>query len=79
VLLWACSRGAQLLKWPRELMEQWGAWFLFALFAGEPPLAPGRVPRVSALCKGLGQCMWNLGGRHQLANLLMCAFCGCGF
>ena len=28
------SRGAQLLKWPREQMEAWGPWFLFTLFAG---------------------------------------------
>ena len=27
------ATGATLLKWPREAMDQWGAWFLFALFA----------------------------------------------
>lgn len=26
------STGAQLLKWPREQLDQWGAWFLFGLF-----------------------------------------------
>ncbi|GAQ91111.1 hypothetical protein KFL_007280100 [Klebsormidium nitens] len=31
---WRLSRGAQLLKWPRETAEAWGPWFLFAMFAG---------------------------------------------
>ena len=29
-----CSRGAQLLKWPREQLDHWGPWFLFWLFVG---------------------------------------------
>jgi hypothetical protein len=33
---WRLSSGAKLLKWPRELADAWGAWFLFALFAGAP-------------------------------------------
>ena len=33
VQAWRKSRGAKLLKWPREAMDQWGPWFLFALFA----------------------------------------------
>ncbi|PSC73341.1 ATPase AAA [Micractinium conductrix] len=30
---WRISRGAELLKWPREQLDQWGAWSLFAMFA----------------------------------------------
>jgi hypothetical protein len=30
---WRESRGAKLMKWPREAMEEWGGWFLFGLFA----------------------------------------------
>ncbi|PSC70095.1 ATPase AAA [Micractinium conductrix] len=29
---WRVSRGAQLLKWPREQLDHWGPWFLFWLF-----------------------------------------------
>ena len=32
---WRLSQGAQLLKWPREQMDRWGPWFLFAMFYGE--------------------------------------------
>lgn len=27
-----CSTGGTLLKWPREQLDRYGAWFLFALF-----------------------------------------------
>ena len=30
---WRESRGARLLKWPRDALERWGGWFLFGLFA----------------------------------------------
>lgn len=29
-----CSRGAKLMKWPREQMDKYGAWFLLGLFSG---------------------------------------------
>lgn len=31
---WRMSTGAKLLKWPRELLDRYGPWFLFWLFAG---------------------------------------------
>jgi len=31
---WQMSRGVQLMKWPREILDQYGAWFLYALFFG---------------------------------------------
>lgn len=30
---WRLAQGAVLAKWPRESIEGWGPWFLFALFA----------------------------------------------
>lgn len=30
---WQLSRGAALMKWPREEAEKYGPWFLFSLFA----------------------------------------------
>ncbi|KAK9840711.1 hypothetical protein WJX84_002965 [Apatococcus fuscideae] len=29
---WRLAQGAVLKKWPRQLSQQWGPWFLFALF-----------------------------------------------
>lgn len=34
VQAWRKSQGAKLMKWPKEEMDQWGPWFLFAMFAG---------------------------------------------
>lgn len=31
---WRLSSGATLLKWPRELADAYGPWFLFTLFYG---------------------------------------------
>lgn len=30
---WRTASGVVLRKWPREELERWGGWFLFALFA----------------------------------------------
>jgi polyferredoxin len=30
---WQTSRGVKLMKWPRDILDRWGAWFLFGLFA----------------------------------------------
>lgn len=30
---WRLAQGALLMKWPTEMMDMWGGWFLFALFA----------------------------------------------
>ncbi|KAI3423796.1 hypothetical protein D9Q98_009634 [Chlorella vulgaris] len=30
---WRLSRGAKLMKWPREQMDKYGAWFLLGLFS----------------------------------------------
>eukprot|EP00878_Enallax_costatus_P004842 GHUV01005096.1.p1 GENE.GHUV01005096.1~~GHUV01005096.1.p1 ORF type:complete len:906 (+),score=289.25 GHUV01005096.1:167-2884(+) len=31
---WRMASGVVLRRWPREELERWGGWFLFALFAG---------------------------------------------
>ena len=33
VQAWRKSSGAKLMKWPRETMDKWGAWFLYGMFA----------------------------------------------
>jgi hypothetical protein len=30
---WRSASGVVLRKWPKEELERWGGWFLFALFA----------------------------------------------
>lgn len=64
---WRIASGATLLKWPREAMDKWGAWFLFGMFAVILVWEVRRARCARPVLRCVLPCSWRAAGREARA------------